>query len=44
MEVGPRQAMIANRHISIGSNSYEQVKTFKYLGFLVKIKSKFSKK
>ena len=24
--------MIANAHIKIGSNSYEKVKTFKYLG------------
>ena len=27
--------MIANEHIRIGSNSYEKVKTFKYLGSLV---------
>ena len=28
--------MIANAHIKIGSNSYEKVKTFKYLGSLLK--------
>ena len=27
--------MIANEHIKIGSNSYEKVKTFKYLGCLL---------
>jgi hypothetical protein len=27
--------MIANEHIRIGSNSYEKVKSFKYLGSLV---------
>ena len=27
--------MIANKHIKIGSNSYEKVKTFKNLGSLV---------
>ena len=27
--------MIANAHIKIGSNSYEKVKTFKYLGSLL---------
>jgi hypothetical protein len=25
--------MVANAHIKIGSNSYEKVKTFKYLGY-----------
>ena len=29
-------SMIANEHISIGSNSYEKVKTFTYLGSLLK--------
>ena len=29
-------AMIANEHIKIGSNFYEKVKTFKYLGSLLK--------
>ena len=28
--------MIANVHIKIGSNSYEKVKTFKYLGTLLR--------
>ena len=28
--------MTANEHIQIGNNSYEKVKTFKYLGFLLK--------
>ena len=27
--------MIANSHVKIGSNSYEKVKTFKYLGSLL---------
>jgi hypothetical protein len=27
--------MIANEHVRIGSNSYEKVKIFKYLGSLV---------
>ena len=27
--------MIANEHIRIGTNSYEKVKSFKYLGSLV---------
>jgi hypothetical protein len=35
MERGRRQGMIANEHIKIGSNSYEKVKTFKYLGSLL---------
>ena len=33
MEVGHHRGMIANAHIKIGSNSYEKVKTFKYLGY-----------
>ena len=32
MEIGRNRDMIANVHIKIGSNSYEKVKTFKYLG------------
>ena len=32
MEIGRHRGMIANEHIRIGSNSYEKVKTFKYLG------------
>ena len=32
MELGRDRGMIANAHIKIGSNSYEKVKTFKYLG------------
>ena len=35
MDIGRLQGMTANEHIGIGSNFYEQVKTFKYLGFLV---------
>ena len=35
MEIGRHRGMIANEHIRIGSNSYEKVKTFKYLGSLV---------
>ena len=35
MEIGRHRGMIANAHIEIGSNSYEKVKTFKYLGSLL---------
>ena len=35
MKIGRPRGMIANEHIRVGSNSYEKVKTFKYLGFLV---------
>ena len=35
MEMGRHRGMIANSHIKIGSNSYEKVKTFKYLGSLL---------
>ena len=35
MEIGRHRGMIANAHIKVGSNSYEKVKTFKYLGSLL---------
>ena len=35
MEIGRHRSMIANAHIKIGSNSYEKMKTFKYLGSLL---------
>ena len=35
MEIGRHRGMIANEQIKIGSNSYEKVKTFKYLGSLL---------
>ena len=35
MEIGRHQGVIANSHIKIGSNSYEKVETFKYLGSLL---------
>ena len=35
MEIGLYRGMIANKHIRICSNCYEQVKTFKYLRSLV---------
>ena len=35
MEMGRHRGMIANAHIKNGSNSYEKVKTFKYLGSLL---------
>ena len=35
MEIGRHRGMIANALIKIGSNSYEKVKTFKYLGSLL---------
>ena len=30
MEVGRRRGIMGNEHITVGSNSYEKVKTFKY--------------
>ena len=36
MEIGRHRGIIVNEDIKIGSNSYEKVKTFKYLGFLLK--------
>ena len=35
MEIGRHRGMLANAHIKIGSNSYEKVKAFKYLGSLL---------
>ena len=35
MEIGRHWSKIAYAHIKIGSNSYEKVKTFKYLGPLL---------
>ena len=35
MEIGNNRGMIANVDIKISSNSYEKVKTFKYLGSLL---------
>ena len=35
MEIIRHRGMIANADIKIGSNSYEKVKTFKYLGSLL---------
>ena len=35
MEIGRHRGVIANAHITIGSNSYEKVETFKYLGSLL---------
>ena len=32
MKIGRQRGMI-NEHIKIGSNSYEKVKAFKYLGY-----------
>ena len=32
MEIGRHRSVRANEHIKTGSNSYEKVKTFKYLG------------
>ena len=32
MEIGRHRGIIANAHIKIGSNSYEKVEMFKYLG------------
>ena len=38
MGIGRHRGMIANAHIKIGSNSYEKVETFKYLGSLLTTK------
>ena len=35
MEIGRHRGIIANEHIKIGSNSYEKVKTFNYLGSFI---------
>ena len=35
LEIWRQRGKIANEHIKIDSNSYEKVKTFKYLGSLV---------
>ena len=35
MEIGRHRDMIPNAHIKIGSNSYQKVKTFQYLGSLL---------
>ena len=35
MKIGRHRGMIANAHIKIGRNSYEIMKTFKYLSFLL---------
>ena len=35
MEIGRHRGTIANEHIKIGNNSYERVKTFKYLSSLL---------
>ena len=35
MELGRHRGMMANEHIMVNSNSYEKVKTFKYLGSLL---------
>ena len=35
IEIGRHRGVIANAHIKIGSNAYEKVKTFKYLGSLL---------
>ena len=35
MEVGRHRGMMENEHIKIGSNSYEKVETFRYLGSLL---------
>jgi len=35
MQIGRHRDRIANEHIRIGSNSYEKVKAFEYLGSLL---------
>ena len=36
MGIGSNRGVIANKHIKIGSNSYEKLKTFKYLDPLLR--------
>ena len=35
MEIGRHRGMILNEHITVGRNSYEKEKTFKYLSYLL---------
>ena len=44
MEIGRHRGMIANEHVWIGNNFYEKVKTFKYLGSLVKNQNSIQEK
>ena len=44
MELGLRRGIMANDHITVGSNSYEIVKTFKYLGSLLTIQNSINGK
>jgi hypothetical protein len=44
MEVGRYRCMIENEHITEDSNSYEKVKTFKYLGSLLTYKNSIHEK
>ena len=39
MEIGRNRGVIANEHIKVGSNSYEKVKTFKYLVYSLTIQN-----
>ena len=41
MEIGRHRGTIPNAHIKIGRNSYEKVKTFKYLDSLLTNKNYF---
>ena len=40
VEIGRHRGIRTNAHIKIGSNSYEKVETFKYLGSLLTIRRK----
>ena len=35
MEIGGHRGMMANEHITVGSNSYKKVKTLKYVDSLL---------
>ena len=35
MEIGRHRVMMVNEHVTLGSNLYEKVKTFKYLRSLL---------
>ena len=43
MEVELHRCMLANEHITVGSNSYEKVKTLEYLDFLLTNKKFYSR-
>ena len=41
IDIGRHRGIMANEHITVGSNSCKKVKTFKYLGSLLTIQNYF---